>query len=222
VLQINKRFYDGKKYIKENPMVFKIAINSILRLDNYPELTQGQIYTFEKQDSHMFFDNIPVWLANTDWTARAEISIVSQTLENNTLNGTFRVNYVYQKDEQQALSNIFVRMYAGLSDKNIYLLSSQAEYRQALDKGMLIRDSLQSEGFIHASPKSQLNRLANKYYQNKIQPLILVVEKKLISEKVRWEPATGGLYPHIYGPLNTSAITKVEEISLAEDGNFHL
>jgi len=203
-------------------MGFKIEINSILRSDSYPELERGKVYSFEKQGSRVFFDSIPVWLTNTDWTARAEISILSQTLENQTLKGSFRVDYIYQGEEQQVLSNIFVRMYAGLSDPNIYLLSSQAEYQQALDNGSLVRDSLQSEGFIHASPRSQLNRIANKYYQDKTQPLILVVDKKLISAEVKWEPATGGLYPHIYGPLNINAITKIEKISLADDGNFHI
>ncbi len=203
-------------------MGFKIEINSILRSDSYPELERGKLYSFEKQGSRVFFDSIPVWLTNNDWTARAEISIVSQTLENSTLKGFFRVDYIYQDEEQQALSNIFVRMYAGLSDPNIYLLSSQAEYQQALDNGSLVRDSLQSEGFIHAAPRSQLNRIANKYYQDKVQPLILVVDKKLISPQVKWEPATGGLYPHIYGPLNINAVTQAEKISLADDGNFHI
>jgi uncharacterized protein (DUF952 family) len=203
-------------------MGFKIEINSILRSDNYPELERGKVYSFEKEGSRVFFDSIPVWLTNTDWTARAEISIVSQTLENQTLKGDFRVDYIYQDEEQQALSNIFVRMYAGLSDPNIYLLSSEAEYQQAHDNGSLVRDSLQSEGFIHASPRSQLNRIANKYYKEKALPLILVVDKKLISPQLKWEPATGGLYPHIYGPLNMNAVTKVENIYLADDGNFHL
>jgi len=203
-------------------MGFKIEISSILRSDNYPELTRGELYSFEQQGSKVLFDSTPIWLTNTDWTARAEISIVSQTLENSTLKGTFRVNYVYHDSEQQALTHILIRMYAGLSDKNIYLLSSQAEYQTALNEGVLVRDSIQSEGFIHASPKSQLNRLANKYYKGKEQPLILVVDKALILPEVKWEPATGGLYPHIYGPLNIDAVSRVEKISLSEDGNFHL
>jgi len=203
-------------------MVFKIEINSILRSDNYPALERGKIYTFEKQTNQVFFDSIPVWLTDTNWTPRAEISIISQTLEDHSLKGSFRVDYIYQGDEQQALSNIFVRMFAGLTDPYIYLLSSQAEYQQALNAGTLIRDSLKSEGFIHATPKSQLNRLANKYYKEKLSPLILMVDKKLITAQVKWEPATGGLYPHIYGPLNINAVTKIEEISLAEDGNFHI
>jgi uncharacterized protein (DUF952 family) len=50
----------------------------------------------------------------------------------------------------------------------------------------------------------------------------LTVDKKLVSPKVKWEPATGGLYPHIYGVLNIDAVTKVENIYLDNDGHFHL
>jgi uncharacterized protein (DUF952 family) len=203
-------------------MGLKIAINSILRSDNYPELERGKLYPFQKVGCHSFFKSAPVWLTNTDWTARAEISIVSQTLEGNALQGTFRVDYIYQGSEQQAITHAFIRMHSGLSDDNIYLLSSQAEYQHALKNGELVRVSLQGEGFIHASPRSQLNRLANKYYKDKVNPLVLVVEKQRISAVVKWEPATGGLYPHIYGPLNMDAVIQVKEIQLSEDGDFHL
>jgi uncharacterized protein (DUF952 family) len=203
-------------------MGFKIANNSILRSDNYTELVCGKTYSFERKGHQHLADDFPVWLTNIDWTARAEISIVSQSIENNNIKGIFRVDYLYQKDEQQTLTSTFIRMYAGLSDRYIYLLSSQSEYQQALTEDKLIRDSLTSEGFIHATPKSQLNRLANKYYKDKIQPLILIVDKKLILPEVKWEPATGGSYPHIYGPLNMNAVTAIEEISLNKEGKFQL
>ncbi|MBA6399398.1 DUF952 domain-containing protein [Colwellia sp. BRX10-4] len=203
-------------------MGFKIANNSILRSDDYVELVRGKTYPFERKGHQHLADNVPLWLTGTDWTARAEISVVSQSIENNNIKGIFRVDYLYQKDEQQILTNIFIRMYAGLDDPAIYLLSSNAEYQQALSAGKLTRDSLTSEGFIHATPKSQLNRLANKYYKDKEQPLILIVDKELVIPEIKWEPASGGLYPHIYGPLNINAVTRVEKISLNEDGNFYL
>ena len=203
-------------------MGFKIANNSILRSDNYAELVRGKTYPFERKGHQHLADNVPLWLTGTDWTARAEISVVSQAIENNNIKGIFRVDYLYQKDEQQILTNTFIRMYAGLNDPAIYLLSSNAEYQQALSAGKLTRDSLTSEGFIHATPKSQLNRLANKYYKDKEQPLILIVDKELVIPEIKWEPASDGLYPHIYGPLNINAVTRVEKISLNEDGNFYL
>ena len=203
-------------------MGLKIPNKSVLRSDNYPELLLGKIYSFTEADNEMFTENSPLWLTSSDWEALAEISIISQSVENKNLKGTFRVDYIYQGSEQQTLTSTFIRMYAGLNDDNIYLLSSLAEYQQALNEGVLTRDSLISEGFIHATPRSQLTRLANKYYKDKVQPLILVVDKTLILPEVKWEPATGGLYPHIYGPLNMNAVTAIEEISLNKEGIFQL
>ena len=204
------------------PMAFKIPQKSMLRSDNYSALLLGETYSFEEDGNQLFTKNIPLWLGNIKWTALAEISIISQNIENEKIKGTFRVDYIYPYDEQQTLTHTFIRMFAGISDDNIYLLSSQAEYQQALNKGTLVRDSLTNEGFIHATPRSQLTRLANKYYKDKLQPLILVVNKTLILPEVKWEPATGGLYPHIYGPLNMNAVTAIEEIAVNNDGNFYL
>ncbi|WP_083690213.1 DUF952 domain-containing protein [Colwellia sp. UCD-KL20] len=203
-------------------MEFTAEINSIFRSDNYPELILGKIYSFEKKGSRIFFDSIPVWLTRNDWTAQAEISIISQTLENNTLKGTFRVDYIYQGSEQLTVTQMFMRMYSGLSDPYIYLLSSQKEYDHAVNQGKLARDSIKTEGFIHASPKNQLTRIANKYYKETINPLILVVDKSKITAEVKWEPATGGLYPHIYGVLNTEAIIEAKTIALNKSGEFLL
>ena len=107
-------------------------------------------------------------------------------------------------------------------DPYIYLLSSQAEYQQAKTAGVLVRDSLQSEGFIHASPKSQLTRLAKKNHKNTQQPLILSVDKKLVKAEIKWEPATGGLYPHIYGAMNMDAVVNVKAITLDVGGLYNL
>ncbi|WP_016957356.1 DUF952 domain-containing protein [Catenovulum agarivorans] len=201
-------------------MGFKIEVNSILRTDQEYNLKVGEVYSFSKQGSRIFFDDIPVWLTDSNWLALAEISIMSQTREDNQLTGQFRVDYIYQGDEQQAVTNMFIRMYDGLMDPYIYLLSSEAEYQQGLATGEIVRDSLQTEGFIHASPKSQLNRVANKFYKNTEQPLILELDKKAITSEVKWEPATGGLYPHIFGPININSVHKVVPISLDESGEF--
>jgi len=109
-----------------------------------------------------------------------------------------------------------------LNDPYIYLLSSQAEYQQAKAVGFLVRDSLTSEGFIHAAPNNQLTRLANKYHKNTQHPLIISVDKKLIEAEVKWEAATGGLYPHIYGTLNMDAVVDTQLINVNAEGVFEL
>ncbi|EWH09425.1 hypothetical protein DS2_12864 [Catenovulum agarivorans DS-2] len=203
-------------------MGFKIEVNSILRSDEQYDLKVGEIYSFSKQGSRVFFDDIPVWLTDSNWLALAEISIVSQTRENNQLCGQFRVDYIYQGEEQQNITNMFIRMYGGLMDPYIYLLSSEAEYKQALASGQFVRDSLQTEGFIHASPKSQLSRVANKFYKKTEQPIIIELDKKLITSEVKWEPATGGLYPHIFGPINIDSVYKVIPIAPESSGDFSI
>jgi len=199
-----------------------LAINSVLRSDHYLSLEVGQIFSFEKTSCDTFFTNAPLWLARNDWRAQAEISIISQTLTDNTLTGQFRVDYIYQDAEQKAVTELFVRMFAGISENYIYLLSSKKEYQQAQKSGELVRDSLTEEGFIHASPKHQLTRIANKYYTQTPEPLVMVVDKSLITNEVKWEPATGGLYPHIYGPLNMNAVLRTVPIALADNGRFDI
>ncbi|MEE9339458.1 MAG: DUF952 domain-containing protein [Methylococcaceae bacterium] len=203
-------------------MGFRIEINSILRTDEDYNLKVGEIYSFKKKGSRIFFDDIPVWLTRKDWTALAEISVISQARNNGVLTGEFIVDYIYKEAEKVIITNMFIRMYAGLSDSYIYVLSSQKEYDRAKNEGVLVTDSLNEVGFIHASPKAQLNRVSNKYYKNVDSPLVMIVDKKLIEAEVKWEPATGGLYPHIYGSLNMNAVIKVQNISIGEDGDFHI
>ena len=120
-------------------MGFKIEVNSILRSDDYDDLKIGGIYDFKKEGSRIFFDNIPVWLTRSDWTALAEISIISQTRKDNVLTGQFQVDYLYEGAEQKTVTDVFIRMYGGLSDPYIYILSSQQEYKQAEESGFNYR-----------------------------------------------------------------------------------
>jgi uncharacterized protein (DUF952 family) len=109
-----------------------------------------------------------------------------------------------------------------MTHKYIYLLSSSDDYQAALKEGHLQRDSLETEGFIHASPKDQLTRVANKYYKQVKKPLVLVVAVDKITPEVKWEPAAGSLYPHIYGALNMDAVVNALPTSLQDNGDFSI
>jgi uncharacterized protein (DUF952 family) len=207
---------------KEKIMGMKLTINSILKTQKKYDLKVGQIYCFNKKGSRLYFDNIPIWLTDENWTALADISIISQSKQNGSTFGTFRVDYIYQGEEQKVITNMLIRLYAGLSDKYIYLIVSEDEYQRALKTGEFKRDTLDTEGFIHASPKSQLNRVANKFYKKCKAPLILLLDKEKITSKVTWEPAKGGLYPHIYGPVNTDCFVKKLTIELQSSGLFEI
>ncbi len=203
-------------------MGFNVEFNSILRSDDYQELTLGQTYSFHKLGSRVFFDNIPIWLTDSHWQVLAEVSIVEQTKQHDCLKGVFRVDYLYSGAEQKCVTDMFIRMYDGMLNPNIYLLSSLQEYSQAKQSGWLERDSLQTEGFIHASPRAQLNRVANKFYTQVESPLLIALNVSKITAPVKWEPATGGLYPHIYGPLNMDAVVDVKPITKNSQGVFDI
>ena len=91
----------------------------------------------------------------------------------------------------------------------IYFLLGEDEYRAAVADGQLARESLLSEGFLHASPKNQLARVANKHYGEVDKLLVMVVAVDRLSAELKWERAAGSLYPHLYGPLNMDAVTEV-------------
>lgn len=196
-------------------MGLKLEINSVLRSNSFDEvdLVRGERYPFVKNGAGIFFDDAPLWLAKMDWTAMAEISIVEQTLKDGQLSGVFRVDYIYVEAEQKMITDMFVRMYGGLSDPYIYFLIGKAEYVKAKLAGELVRDSLDNEGFLHAAPKAQLNRLAKKHYADTEDLQVMRVDLTKVKNPVKWEPATGGLYPHIYGPLNMDSVVDVSNFT---------
>lgn len=107
-------------------------------------------------------------------------------------------------------------------DRFIYIMLPIIDYESALSQGYYRPPSVEEVGFIHASPPNQLTRIANKYYFDKKDVRLLHIDPKLVRSEIRWEPATGGLYPHIYGPLNLDAIVKITRVQLDSDGKYRI
>lgn len=203
-------------------MGFHVEINSILRSDEYTDLKVGEVYTFKKSGSRVFFDDIPVWLTQSDWTALAEIQVVTQTRTTEEIKGEFKVLYRYSGKEQQRVTEMFRRMYVDKGDPFIYVLMSPETLRQTTLSGTYAPESLISEKFIHASPADQLTRIANKYYADNDTVHVAVVRKTKVAAPVKWEPATAGIYPHIYGELNMDAVERTITFFKREDDAFSI
>lgn len=203
-------------------MGFHVELNSILRSDAYDSLARGGVHEFAKMGSRVFFDDIPIWLTRSDWTALAEIFIVAQERINGGVKGTFQVLHVYSPDESAAVTQLFKRMYAGKGDRPIYLLMNTSTLESARKSGTFEPASLGTDGFIHASPLNQLSRVANKYYSIDTVVHVLTCDLGKISAEVRWEPATGGLYPHIYGAFIMDAVTEVTTFRKDNTGLFNI
>lgn len=92
--------------------------------------------------------------------------------------------------------------------------------------------SIETEGFIHCSTIHQLTSVANKFYRDSNDVLVLVIDPKQLTATVRWEPprhpdgsnteAVYLLYPHIYGEINSDSVIDVVDLSRDEFGRFRL
>jgi uncharacterized protein (DUF952 family) len=82
--------------------------------------------------------------------------------------------------------------------------------------------SLEQAGYIHASRSHQVAGVANAIYQDAPDLVVLVIDTDRVRAEIRVEQLAGmdGAFPHIYGPLNTDAVTEVRPFRPGPDGQF--
>ena len=93
-------------------------------------------------------------------------------------------------------------------------LIEPAAWRAALSTGAVRPPSLKSVGFVHLSTPEQVHLPAERLYPGRRDLVLLVVDPARLTDPVRFEdgvPADPGgmLFPHLYGPLPTAAVTVV-------------
>jgi uncharacterized protein (DUF952 family) len=83
--------------------------------------------------------------------------------------------------------------------------------------------SRQTEGLIHGSRPDQIVRVANALFRGQTGLVVLCIDPVRLQAEVRHEGYGGGdVFPHIYGPLNPDAVTKVADFTARQDGSFDL
>ncbi len=104
--------------------------------------------------------------------------------------------------------------------RTIYHLVSRRFWEKDADQPYRA-DSLASEGFIHCSFAEQLAWVANGFYADASDLLLLHIDPDRLTGPVREEPCdTGEIFPHIYGPLNRDAVVKVQTLERGADGRW--
>jgi uncharacterized protein (DUF952 family)/GNAT superfamily N-acetyltransferase len=93
-------------------------------------------------------------------------------------------------------------------------LIEPAAWRTALADGAVRPPSLDSVGFVHLSTPEQVHLPAERLYPGRRDLALLVVDPARLRDPVRFEDGVpvdpGGMqFPHLYGPLPTSAVTTV-------------
>ena len=104
----------------------------------------------------------------------------------------------------------------------IYHITNRTIWDNAVKNNSFRTESLGTEGFIHCSPGEKILDVANNFYKDKKDLLLLNIDESRVSCKIVWEDLYGHGYefPHIYGELNLDAVTGVSDLTCGEDGLF--
>lgn len=108
---------------------------------------------------------------------------------------------------------------------NIYHISTWKAWEEAVKRNSYQAESLAREGFIHCSMSEQVLRVANAFYHGQKDLVMLVIDPTILIAEVRWEPGSDKpdeLFPHIYGPINLDAVSRVLDFKENPDGQFDL
>jgi uncharacterized protein (DUF952 family) len=80
--------------------------------------------------------------------------------------------------------------------------------------------SLSSDGFVHCSPDEPAAlAIADGPYRDVPALLVLVIDEAGLAAEVRWEGSEDMLFPHVYGPIERTAVTAVLAVRRDEDGH---
>ena len=72
------------------------------------------------------------------------------------------------------------------------------------------------DGFVHLSRPRQIEMVANAFYREATDPILLCIDPERVSAKIRFEGADDP-FPHLYGTLERDAV--VEVIALARESD---
>jgi uncharacterized protein (DUF952 family) len=104
-------------------------------------------------------------------------------------------------------------------------ICSPAEWAQARRRGEYRPESLRDVGFVHLSTPEQVHLPANRLYAGRTDLILLHIDTSRLGAPLRWEPGDATdpapmLFPHLNGPVPTSAVIAVTEYRPGEDGRF--
>ena len=101
-------------------------------------------------------------------------------------------------------------------------VATRADWERAEASGSYTGNTLAAEGFIHCAKPDQLMHVLTRYFPSVIEHRVILrpsgiehvmveIDTGLVEPEIRWEGAAEP-FPHVYGPLNLSAVTRVKKI----------
>lgn len=105
-------------------------------------------------------------------------------------------------------------------DRLVYKIAPRMLWEAAEATGVFAGASIDFEdGFIHLSSGAQVKETARLYFAGRTDLLLIAVDTAAVGEALKWEASRGGdLFPHLYAPLEFSAVEFVVPLPLGPDG----
>jgi uncharacterized protein (DUF952 family) len=102
----------------------------------------------------------------------------------------------------------------------IYHIADASAWAQSEANTTYAPPTYSAEGFIHCSTWAQLPGVANRYYANRVDLIVLEVETARLDSSMVFEDTTGRgeEYPHIYGQIAKEAIKNVLGVRWSRSG----
>jgi len=103
-------------------------------------------------------------------------------------------------------------------------ITTREAWERGKAAGAYRADSLATEGFIHCSAPDQVLGPAQRFFADRDDLLLLLVDADRLRSEVRVERAfdVEQDFPHVYGPLDLDAVVDAVEFGRNEAGEFVL
>ncbi len=106
----------------------------------------------------------------------------------------------------------------------IYKICPASAWREAERQGAF-RGSADDkrDGFIHFSTASQVAGTVAKHFAGQTGLFLIAVDTEALGPALKWERSRGGeLFPHLYGELDTGAVTEILDLRARSDGSHDI
>ena len=97
-------------------------------------------------------------------------------------------------------------------------VARSADLERAREEGIYRCVSLETEGFIHCCEADQLPGVMARYYADVDDLVLLALEREALGAEVRHEAAHEGgeRFPHVYGPVELTAVRETTPFGLGD------
>lgn len=111
--------------------------------------------------------------------------------------------------------------YSAAMQAIIYKICPEALWREAEREGRFSGAPIDlADGFIHFSTAAQSLETARKHFAGQGDLLLIAVDAGKLGDALRYEVSRGDdLFPHLYAPLDLSAVRWVKPLPLGADGH---